>query len=199
MKKGKRLIIHYAFLAVYWTLLAVLMIRLLFCAPQYDFNIRVWFILMVLLLGNSIVQFKYTSSSFFTKPCLNTYLGLSIIYACTFDILFSIIIFVEHLSIQQLLANIILAVLRFFLFIVFFILLSISGEVIKRIRKRSDDQLGDLRFNNTKKINVMLICFFLFLMCYIIFPFFILPQEIRELNENINLPIKFASSIVSAT
>lgn len=195
MKRGGSIIKHYAFMAVYWMLLAVLLIRLLFYAPQFDFNIGVWFLLIVIVLGNSIRQFKGVFNFCFTKPYLYTYLGLSIIYACIFDILFAIIIFFEYLSIQQFFINIFLTLLGLFLFIIFFITLSISGEVIKRKRKRSDNQLGDIRTNHIKKIATLVICFFLFLMYYIISPFFILPQEIRELNDNINLPFKFGDSM----
>ena len=134
---------HYAFWAIFWLLLASIFIQLIFCGPQFSQIAGEWIVFMIAALGSSIAYFKGGHYDYFTKPCLKSYLLYSLIFACAFDILFALIIYVQH-SFYNMIGFIISVIFVWvFLFVVLFVVLSISGEAIKKKREKLEHQLDD--------------------------------------------------------
>lgn len=134
---------HYAFWFLFWALFASIFIQMLFFEPSIKQIGGEWIIFMIAAVASSIAYYKGGHYDYFTKPGIKSYLLYSIFFTIVADVIIAIAFYVHHNYYNMIGFIITIVLYGLVTFVVIFVTLALSGEAIKKRRKKLEEQFDD--------------------------------------------------------
>ena len=157
MKKKKKLderelmemykIEHYAFWFMFWALIASIFIQLMFFNSSFKQIGGEWIVLMISAIAISIAYIKGGHYDYYTKPGIKSYLLYSISFTIVFDVIIAITSYIHHNYYNMRGFIITVSLSGVVLFIVLFVTLALTGELIKKRRKKLEEKFVESNKN----------------------------------------------------
>lgn len=134
---------HYAFWFMFWALFSSMFIQLLFCDASFQQISGEWVVFMIAAIASSIAYYKGGHYDYYTKPGIKSYLLYSIIFTILTDVIIAITFYIHHnySTIKGFVITI--AIYGGVLFVVIFASMAITGEAIKKRRKKLEEQFNE--------------------------------------------------------
>lgn len=139
---------HYIFWFMFWALLASIFIQLIF----FDFSVKQiggeWIVFMISAIASSIANIKGGHYDYYTNPGIKSYLLYSLSFTIVFDVIIAIIFYIHYNYYNNMRGFIItVSLYGVVLFVVIFATLSLTGEAVKKKRKKLEEKFVESNKN----------------------------------------------------
>lgn len=131
---------HYAFWFMFWALLASIFIQLIFYNSSFKQIGGEWIVFMISAVAISIAYFKGGHYDYYTNPGIKSYLLYSLSFTIIFDVIIAIIFYIHNNYYNMNGFIITVALYGVVLFVVIFATLALTGEAIKKKRKKLEEK-----------------------------------------------------------